>query len=93
MANGRLVTILDFGHFYRENCPTLLCIVIKVEQQPSILDSRFAGWVAEMEFLCVEASVKQLAAGQGHVGCTTVTGDECIYARDGRERDQAQETN
>ena len=69
--------ILEFRYFYRENCPTLLCIVIKVEHQPSVLESPIAGRVwAEVEALGVEARFKQLAAGQGDVASTTGAGDK-----------------
>lgn len=47
---------------YPENCPTQLVIIVKVEDQSSVLKSPAAGVLPEMKGTKVEASLKQLAA-------------------------------
>lgn len=47
---------------YLENCPTQLVIIVKVEDQSSVLKSPAAGVLPEMKSTKVEASLKQLAA-------------------------------
>ena len=46
---------------YPENCPTQLVVIVKVEDQSSVLKGPVAGVLPEMKGIEVEASLKQLA--------------------------------
>lgn len=47
---------------YPENCPTQPVVIVKVEEQSSVLESPFTGVVSEMKGTKVESSFKQLTA-------------------------------
>ena len=67
---------------YLENCPTQLVVIVKVEDQSSVLKSPIAGVLPEMKGTKVEASLKQLAARHWHGAWTTDTSDGRVYERE-----------